>query len=219
MISNFELESLEFEHETFLFILAYHKERIDDFYLFMFCEINQLTTYSDGIDNIEYSLNSMIGYLLKNRLQEFNTRSIKNNLSLVVVLESEHDLKELYRIEENIFNSKKYLLIYQEQERTRLKSIFDEDSYKSKDSFQQLLKDNGSLIDSSDNDWYMLLLKLFIKIPFVNYEITESQKKSLISLQTNINDKLDENEKSLLNVIIEYQEEDIKSYIKSRNIL
>lgn len=219
MISNFELESLEFEHETFLFILAYHKERIDDFYLFMFCEINQLTAYSDGIDNIEYSLNSMIGYLLKNRLQEFNTRSIKNNLSLVVVLESEHDLKELYRIEENIFNSKKYLLIYQEQEKTRLKSIFDEDSYKSKDSFQQLLKDNGSLIDSSDNDWYMLLLKLFIKVPFVNYEITESQKKSLISLQTNINDKLHENEKSLLNVIIEYQEEDIKSYIKSHNIL
>ena len=75
---------------------------------------------------------------------------------------------------------------------------------------------------TSDNreTWYLLLLSLFIKLPFLNYQLLDENKQGLDNIDELINEDFTEVQKTIFNLINEHYDEniEIEDFIKNHNL-
>lgn len=174
IIADSQLEVKEIKFYEIDTLFAYFGDK-EDFFIFIFCSYFELTQKinKENSNNIEYALNLFTHeYKQQEILQQFSNRNIDNNLSLIIVLASnEENLSHLYKIEENSIISKKYILPYSSDEFSTLNNkIKDPDNVI--DTLNYLSIEYSNLLQDKDNEWYKFLLRLFIKIPFLNYKST-----------------------------------------------
>lgn len=183
---------------------AYYEAK-DDFFIFLFCSYSQLIEMNKGeLKNIEYALNAMIVDLKeKDILKQFKERYIDYNLSFILVLEIDNkDINirhELNKIQENNKNAKKYILPYNTTDLNSLKQKISNEIPITQE-LNRLSIENSELLKNNEEDWYKLLITLFIKIPFLNY-LSDKRELKLGNLSEVIIGKLSENEKDILSII------------------
>lgn len=206
IIKDSQLEVIEYSFYDIDIVFAYFKDK-EDFFIFLFSNYSELV---DKINNendkdMEYALNLFVHEFKQDKLSDFSNRNIDNNLSLIIVLESnDEDLSHLHKIEENSIISKKYILLYNNTDLTRLRSEIDQES-SIVNILNQLAIKHSNLLQNDDDTWYRLLLRLFIKTPFLNYISANSddERKELENLENLILKKLDMEQQSILNMIID----------------
>lgn len=214
---NSNLDSSRFEFEKMDFYIVSYKNR-NDFFLFISTTEDELKSWVKKEDSdIEFLLNSLTLRLRvgeKAPLKEFEKRFIEKNLSLILLVDIKESKKEptwLLRCEENHMQSKKYVLCHQQEHLEELEDKLKEfNDVSIQESFDNLIRDNSSQISSGHcEDWFVLLTRIYSKIPFVNYSIDDDNKKELESLSQNINQNL--SEKNLIETfdkILRYHKDD-----------
>lgn len=183
---------------------TYYEEK-DDFFLFLYYNQNEIIELNNNeIVDLEYTINRIIVELKKDdNLFEFKQRNIDHNLSLVLLLELDNEndelQKELNKVEENSFNAKKYVLPYFKNDvEILLQKINGTDEIVSR--LNKVSIENSDLLDKLDESWYKVLMGIFIKIPFFNYQSTEDNQ-SLENLSLAVEESLSDREKFLLTTI------------------
>lgn len=183
---------------------TYYEEK-DDFFIFLYYNQKEIVELNDNkIVELEYAINRFIVELKKDdNLSEFKQRNIDHNLSLVLLLELDNEndelQKELNKVEENSLNAKKYVLPYYKNDvQLLLQKINGTDEIVSR--LNKLSIENSDLLDKLDERWYKVLMGIFIKIPFFNYQSTEDNQ-SLENLSLVIEESLSVREKFLLATI------------------
>lgn len=187
---------------------TYYNDEKDDFFLFLFYDQNELIELNNNeVVDLEYTINRIIVDSKNNEnISKFKERNIDHNLSLILLLELEEDnnidlQRELNKVEENIFNAKKYVLPYLKRDIEILLLKIDERS-KVVNRINEIAIHNSNLLDKIDERWYKTFMGFFIKIPFLNYQSTKNNQ-SLENLSSTIEESLSDREKQLLSVIIE----------------
>lgn len=187
---------------------TYYNDEKDDFFLFLFYDQNELIELNNNeVVDLEYTINRIIVDSKNNEnISKFKERNIDHNLSLILLLELKEDdnidlQRELNKVEENIFNAKKYVLPYLKRDIEILLLKIDERS-KVVNRINEIAIHNSNLLDKIDERWYKTLMGFFIKIPFLNYQSTKNNQ-SLENLSSTIEESLSDREKQLLSVISE----------------
>ncbi|MDL2141703.1 hypothetical protein QQY79_04160 [Flavobacterium tructae] len=205
--------------------LAYYEDK-DDFFIIMhesFPELSKLT--SEILKDIQFMLNSLVVEQKKSEIfQSLQHRNVNQNLSLILFLEYEEDLsqsfQEINKAEENYLNAKKYILPYKSTDCEDLKSKIADSSNLIK-TLNELAVGHSNLMEETDQTWYDLLLNLFIKIPFLNYQ-SQNGEQSLSNLTEMINSSLDQRQLELL-MLIDNNDisgiSDIEAFVSNNNML
>ena len=198
LIKEYRLESEEFIYNNSMFILAHYPElQKSDFFLFHFGKVSMFRQKVDGnLKKFEYELNSMIGTLRSDKLMEYKSRYIEKNLSLIIVAENDEgteDLNWMLKSEENYYQSRKYILTYSRGELEALNNKIQEIDKTLVLSLTELVSLNSDKLKNfSGEPWFNLLTRIFTKIPFFNYHITDGEKRVLEDIDKSIFSKLDE---------------------------
>lgn len=202
--NNLKIEDYTYQDLDTIFA---HFEDKNDFFIFIFSSYTHLLSIMniETSKEIEYALNSYtVGYK-KKFLDDYKQRDLDYNLSLILVLEEDVEIPKLDFIEENPFNSKKYILQYNRADLESLEQNIDYNLTNISHTLNALVVKNSSFLKeeiNKDNSWYDLLLRLFIKIPFLNYQKLEKDKvEELRSLDEVILAGLDESQKQILELL------------------
>jgi len=223
--SNIELKKIDYK-ELEVYFSAFREEKMD-FYLFLFLNYEDLMRIAENTDDIEYTLNRIAIEIQNEYLQDYKKKSIDKNLSFVMILShtEESQLFNLKKIEENYFVAKKYLLIYNDSDFVELQEkINNVNNINVINSLNQLAIENGNLLNNlGENSWYILLLKLFTKLPFLNYKVADEEKQSLEDLNEAILSLLNDNQKQIFKLIeddfYDINEGDIENFIQNNSLL
>lgn len=212
------LESKEFHYQGSTFILAHYSElQKSDFFLFQFGRVSKFREKIEGdLKKFEFELNSLVGTIRNEQLLKYKSRYIDKNLSLIIVAENDEGTKDLnwmFKSEENYYQSRKYILTYSQKELEELNQKIEEVNKTLVLSLTELVSLNSDkLNDSSVEQWFYLLTRIFTKIPFLNYEVGDGEKQVLENIDKSIISKLDElNLKTVYNSILEH---DLESTIQ-----
>ncbi|MED3685613.1 hypothetical protein P4530_21835 [Bacillus thuringiensis] len=137
--------------------------------------------------------------------EEFYNSNMEKNFSLLVCLNYNKEIdvemqKDIYEIEENPYDFKKYVLIYSDEQVQMLSKELLSPEYRMlipvegiKNVLNKILIDNARFYNFKNymNDTvYDLITKIFIKLPFLSTEI--GKEKQMENLQEKIKNKLDE---------------------------
>jgi hypothetical protein len=222
-----KLETFEvgFLSKTFF---SYFNDGREDYFLTLFLsyeeliQINNTSSKTEGENKkFEFLLNAIIEEIRKNHLIDYNFKNLDYNLSTILFLNLEEPadfiLKELHKIEENYRVAKKYVLPYKQNDFEILKKKLLE----SLDIIYDLNKiaiDNNELLNNDEATWYRLLMNLFIKIPFLNYQ-TLTENEQLKNISNEINKNLEPFQGKILELIInEYDEsQDVDIFLEQNN--
>jgi|GEM_PF-1633004 len=204
---------------------TYYEEK-DDFFLFLYYNQNEIVELNNNeIVDLEYTINRIIVELKKDdNLSEFKQRNIDHNLSLVLLLELDNEndelQKELNKVEENSLNAKKYVLPYFKNDvEVLLQKINGTDEIVSQ--LNKISIENSDLLDKLDESWYKVLMGIFIKVPFFNYQSTEDNQ-SLENLSLVVKESLSVREKFLLATINDNDFnsfQNIEGFINQHNLI
>jgi len=184
--------------------LAYYEDK-DDFFILMYASFQELTELtSETLKDIQFMLNSMVVEQKKSEMfQLLQDRNVGQNLSLILFLEYDGDItssyQEIYKAEENYMNAKKYVLPYKASDCNGLKAKIGE-ATNVVEALNRIAVDHSNLIEETDQSWYDLLLNLFIKIPFLNYQ-PQQEEQSIANLSEMINSSLNPRQQYLLALI------------------
>ena len=218
--SQMEVKEFTFENLDFCFVYSLSK---DDFYVFLFTEYSELFEGKD--EKIEYYLNTIINDLQKEEtLSSFKEQNLDKNLSIIVVLNTnlENDLLELKKAEENYYVSKKYILAYENKELQNLEKEIEERQGDIIDRINVLAMEKHSLLSEKEpKSWYLLLMRMFTKIPFLNYRLLDKNKKELTNLEETIQQALTEEHFKILQKINDHFDKDthIEHFIDNNSLL
>lgn len=191
-------------------VLFAHYDEKNDFFLFLFdgfVELHQKLKTDIDNHNLEYAINNMVYNMLQtDELRIYQDRYIGHNISIVLVLSGVNEDNEigLFKIEENVYTSKKYVLHYDESNLIELKGRLNaEEASDVSISLNRLVKNHSDLLKESNDKsgWYELLLRLFIKIPFLNYINTDTNSLELITMENTLMIALASDQKELVNEI------------------
>ena len=218
--SDFDIKEIVYPIST---LFSFFKDQKEDYFILLFMDYSEMINeVEDKNKDLEYLINVIIEDLRKNHLTEFNFKNLDYNLSTILFLNleepNENILTELHKIEENYRVSKKYVLPYKQEDLKIIKEKLKESEDIIYDLNKISMTDNG-LINSDNQTWYKLLMNLFIKIPFLNFQdLTHSEQLKDISKE--INNDLDYHQKNILEKIIEYDEnQDIEKFLIQNNFL
>jgi hypothetical protein len=222
LINDCGLEIKEFEFESSSFILAHYSEiQKSDFFLFQFVSVSELREKVEAdLKKFEFELNSLVVNIRDEILVEYKSRFIDKNLSLIIVAENDESTKDLnwmYKSEENYYQSRKYILTYSQEALSELDQRIQEVDKTLVLSLTELVSRNSDkLKDFSDEPWFFLLTKIFMKVPFLNYQVAEGEKQVLEDIDDSIISKLDElNLKDVYESIITHDlDSDISSFVE-----
>ncbi len=206
--SGLSVRHVELEHLAMIF--AYYEDK-NDFFVFIFEELADLhrkLISNDSKQDLEYAVNNLVHTLLQSEdFIQFRGRFIEHNISIIIALSGVGKEEEigLFKIEENVYTSKKYVLHYDTNNLNTLLSKVDavEDDINLDLVLSDLVKDNSDLLKDthSEGGWYELLLRLFIKIPFLNYSKTDIGSEELIAIEETITSSLTEEQQKLISDI------------------
>ncbi|KGO93690.1 hypothetical protein [Flavobacterium subsaxonicum] len=183
---------------------AYYEEK-DDFFLLLFYNYQDILQITDNnIRVLEYALNTLVVNTKESEiLSRFKERNINYNLSIIlfVDLDTEYPLlfQEFNKAEENYINAKKYILPYHGDVLANLKERISETDNVAQ-TLNELAISHSDAISQIEEQWYDLLLNLFIKIPFLNYKPAD-HSLAIDSLSDSISETLSQREASLLAII------------------
>ncbi len=196
--------------ENLAMIFAYYEDK-NDFFVFIFEELADLRMklMPDGSkQDLEYAINSLVYSLLQSEdFIHFRERFIEHNISIIIALSGVEKEEEvgLFKIEENVYTSKKYVLHYDTNNLNTLLTKIDsiEDAKNLDIVLSSLVKENSDLLKDtcSGGEWYELLLRLFIKIPFLNYNKTDIGSEDLITVEETITSSLTDEQRKLISDI------------------
>ncbi|TBX72051.1 hypothetical protein E0M25_24505 [Bacillus mycoides] len=149
--------------------------------------------------------------------QDFYNSNMEKNFSLLVCLNCNKEIdlemqKDIYEIEENPYDFKKYVLVYSDEQVQMLNKELLSPEYRMlipvegiKNVLNKILLDNVRFYNFKNhmNDIvYDLITKIFIKLPFLSTEI--GKEKQMGNLQEKIKNKLDEELNELTRDCITY---------------
>lgn len=175
----YSTEELESNGLDLLFL---SNEENSDYYLFIFSNYREIEDKFGGIANLEYGLNELVYTLQKKK----DLSDLKGNISLILALEvnSDSNLVPLYKAEENTLIAKKYILPYYNIELDELNRKLEESDTADFKLLNNLLMSATSIKENIENHhWYSLVTRLFIKIPFLNIEISKEESEKLQSFE------------------------------------
>lgn len=195
---------LEYLHIDDNLDFAYYQDK-DDFYLLCFYDYHDLLRLTgDNLKVLEYALNTVVANAKTSEvLARFTDRNINYNLSLILFVDLDNDypnlIQELNKVEENYIIAKKYVLHYDSTTLGQLRvKIADSDNIIQ--SINDLAIVHSDSIQDNEEKWYDLLLNLFIKIPYLNYQPTD-HSLTITNLSDSINGVLTDRESFLLSII------------------
>lgn len=205
--------------------LAYYEDK-DDFFILMYASFQELAELtSKTLRDIQFTLNTIVVEQKKSELfQRLQDRNVNQNLSLILFLEYDEDLsssyQEIYKAEENYMNAKKYVLPYKAADCNELKTKIA-DSSDFVEALNRMAVDHSNLIEETNQSWYDLLLNLFIKIPFLNYQPKQGEQ-SIANLREMIDRSLNPRQQTLLGLIDDNDISnisDIEAFASGNNML
>jgi hypothetical protein len=193
----------EESNDNYQMIFTSYNQPIDDFFSIIFIDAEKLILEEkiEGTDELVSPEDFINSLLLELRNEKENKEyNLKNNFSCIVAIDStncNYLSQKIKRIEDDKFYAKKYVLKYNNQDLTNLKDkIKKQETQGLIDSFSKILNDYDFLsqgkneeLKTDKNKWYLLLLEMYIKIPFLNYSVFESD--SMLNLSSTINQKLE----------------------------
>lgn len=233
--NNFELIG-KFDNIDF-----YNNQDYTSFYLVNYIDLTN-TSKEEHIEELNYLENFYIGREKKESLKKLlydsiedddDKKALDKNLSAVYVIEVDDskkfydDRNLIYDIEESPYFFKRYILAYTQIQANDLvdkmgkngisfDKISDEDLSKLVDDFDEY----KNLMKNKGDGYYELLVRLFCKLPFLNY--TTSNEISIDSLEKKIEGSVEKKGLSLIyNSFIEkmyrQEENEPEEYKKEEN--
>ncbi|MFI3297645.1 MAG: ABC-three component system middle component 1 [bacterium] len=191
-------------------LFAYYEDK-NDFFLFVIenmVDLHEKLKTNDNKQELEHAINNLVYTLLQTEdFLKFKERFIEHNISIVIVVSGVVKEEEigLFKIEENVYTSKKYVLHYDKDNlNVLLSKIGNIEDVKTLDLvLSNLVKSNSDLLKdtNSEGKWYELLLRLFIKIPFLNYNKTDIGSEELVAIEETISNSLTDEQRKLISEI------------------
>lgn len=204
---------------------AYYEDK-DDFYLLCFYDYHDLMRLTgDNLKVLEYALNTVVSNTKTSEaLARFMDRNVNYNLSLILFVALDNDypnlIQELNKVEENYINAKKYILPYHSNVLEQLMEKIDDI-----DNIIQSINDlaivHSESIQDNQKKWYDLLLNLFIKVPYLNYQPGD-HSLTITNLSDSINEVLTDRESFLLSIINNaniFSITDIENFANTKNMI
>ncbi|WP_426477541.1 ABC-three component system middle component 1 [Chryseobacterium sp. CBSDS_008] len=215
-----ELRTMQITDNKLNPTLFYFEDR-DDFYILICAPYNILLHHLDveeEISNLDYGINAYLDTIKGYEQMKAFGSIVDFNLSSIIVveldtLEDENILRNVHKIEENYKIAKKYILPYLNSDLEKLTSEIAKTSYENlPQKLNSAALHNSALINIKEESWYQLLMNLFIKIPFLNYQ---SGSFGLTTISNLFEGGLSDQEKSLLEIIAGNYEVnmDIESFV------
>jgi hypothetical protein len=222
--SNLDIKEVDYSIST---LFSFFKDQREDYFILLFMDYAEMLNYNKSEDEVqvknkdlEYLLNVIIEDIRKNYLVKFNLKNLDYNLSTILFLNlekpTENILTELHKIEENYRVSKKYVLPYKQDDLKTIKEKLNNSENIIYD-LNKISIENNELINSADQAWYRLLMNLFIKVPFLNFQPLK-ENEQLKDISDEINKDLDSYQKDILQKLIKYEEsQDIEYFLIQNN--
>jgi len=220
------LSALELKDEKLNPTLFYFEDK-NDFYLLIcsdYSTLIQQLEVDDSGKNLDLGLNAYLDSIK----QYSDVKSFGNivdfNLSCIVAIElsSLHDsdaLKKMHGIEENYKISKKYILPYLKEDFTVLMEKIEDETLVGDipQKLNTLALNYSNSINNKEESWYQLLMNLFIKLPFMNYQ---TGSFGLVTISEYLDKELSADDLLLLENIRESYNEytDIETFISQFQI-
>lgn len=205
------LRALEITDSKLNPTLFYFDNR-DDFYILICAGYDTLLHnlgLEENIHNLDYGINAYLDTVKDyEQIKAFGSIIDFNLSSIIVVeldtLEDENILKNIHKIEENYKIAKKYILPYLNSDFEKLTSETAQTVYETlPERLNSMALQNSALINNKEESWYRLLMNLFIKLPFLNYQ---SGSFGLTTISNLFEKELSDNEKSLLAIVADRYE-------------
>ncbi|PWN58009.1 ABC-three component system middle component 1 [Chryseobacterium viscerum] len=214
------LRTLELIDDKLNPTLFYFEDR-DDFYILICSAYNTLLHclgVEEDMNKLDYGINAYLDTIKGYEQVKAFGSIIDFNLSSIIVvelstLEDENTLKNIHKIEENYKIAKKYILPYVSCDFEKLTSETDDAAYENlPEKLNSLALQNSAFINNREESWYQLLMNLFIKLPFLNYQ---SGSFGLTTISNLFEEGLSDQEKSLLEIINDNYEVnmDVESFV------
>ncbi|REC62222.1 hypothetical protein DRF65_10940 [Chryseobacterium pennae] len=214
------LRTLEITDNKLNPTLFYFENR-DDFYILICGAYAALLHHLDveqDIHNLDYGINAYLDTVKEYEQVKTFGSIIDFNLSSIIVvelntLEDENILKNIHKIEENYKIAKKYILPYLNSDFEKLTSETARTVYDNlPERLNNMALENSTFINDKQESWYQLLMNLFIKLPFLNYQ---SGSFGLTTISNLFEEGLSDQDKSLLAIVSDNYEVnmDIESFV------
>ncbi|GAA0884353.1 hypothetical protein GCM10009120_29510 [Sphingobacterium siyangense subsp. cladoniae] len=220
------LSALELKDEKLDPTLFYFEDK-NDFYLLICSDYATLVHHlevDDNSKNLDLAINAYLDSIKQHANVKLFGNIVDFNLSCIVAVElsSLNDLdilKKIHIIEENYKISKKYILPYSNEDFNFLEEKIGEDMSVGDitEKLNKLALKYSNAINDEKESWYRLLMNLFIKIPFLNYQ---TRSFGLVTISEYLDAELSSDELSLLeNIHANYdQSTDIETFISQFQI-
>ncbi|MDU1911752.1 ABC-three component system middle component 1 [Fusobacterium sp.] len=192
-----------YEKDEF-YLYECREEMKTDFYLLYFLN------YASELEIEKMLIEKYSEMIYEIKKEKKYKETIDKNLSLVLFLKiskkNQEDIKKLtYEIEESKMYFKRYLLNYTEDEEKKFFDFFSVKDTIEKMKIEIKKTDNFEKFKNGEISFYNLLIKLYIKIPILEYEFKES-------------DLLEDFHSELNNELKTLEDENLINYIKEIKI-
>lgn len=219
--NNMVVYDIEYDYKTYF---SYFNDDKQDYYVLLFIDYNELNKLNDNDDSkLEFLINVVIEEDIRKKfLNKFDLKNLEYNLSLVLIINLEEEteliLRELHKVEENYRVAKKYVLPYKNDDFIVLKekiAISDDIIIE----LNRIAVENSNLLNNKNENWYKLLMSLFIKLPFLNY-IPLGNNQQLINIKNEIDIALNESQKLFSNKILNdfIDTSDVEEFLLNNNL-
>jgi hypothetical protein len=215
----YSIFSLE-ENKNINFVINGNNEKSEYFFIYDLESKEEIDKKVKNLIEI-FIKKDFLDSLSKEKIKKFNNiyRDIDKNTSVLFLVED--DNTDFFRIEEEPYNFKRYVLNYSENEYLELKKELGKnlDDINLLNKLDSIIKDRKLYKNYKENrgkkkDLYSIASKLYFKIPFLNYKFDGIK---IDDINSNINETLKDNKDfkdEILNIGFD-TEEIIKSTYKS----
>ncbi len=174
-----------------------------------------LELFNQSDENLKSTLEELSEYLFEKITNSGSVERYFVKNSTLIICHKDNQIERLttLTLEEDLYNFKKNVITYSEKElndfkryikeaeltkltNSILKNIINEKSGSSFIKFKNISANNAS--------YYSLLMKIFLKLPFLTYE---TQEKDLSKINEDINNELTDHQRKVLDEILDVKEE------------
>lgn len=194
----FDINKDTLNDQNYYFCARYSESKFD-FFVVLTIDVKNL--------NVE-KLNNWSALLIDKLVNENSIPGIDKNLSMIILMETTLDDKELNKainkIEEDPYYFKKYVLTYTDEQEEKLTSLTHgksvitevENYVGNKEKFTDFKRESGNALKLESN-LYSLISKIFIKLSFLTVPI---KKEKLINLSDKIRNQIKGKDSSYLDL-------------------
>lgn len=183
-----------------------------------------LELFNQSNENLKFTLEDISEFLFETITKHVKVERYFGKNSTLIICHKDNQIERMttLSLEEDLYNFKKNVIAYTEKELHGLINYINENNIDklTNETLRNIINENNGsqfvkfkLNKENDTDYYSVLMKIFLKLPFLTYE---TQEKGLSKINEDIDKELSVTQRKIrddiLNIKDEWTDENILSF-------